>query len=69
MNKKMQEQIASLMANSNLSTNGIKEIPEKEKDEESKLESLKAQYEAKFGKKPHHLWKEKKLTEKLAEQL
>ena len=35
------------------------------KEEKSELEDLQAEYKEKFGKKPHHLWKEKKLKELL----
>lgn len=61
LNKKMQEQIQSLVDKTGLSSNGL------EKGQGSELEDLKSEYQAKFGKKPHHLWKEKKLKQKLAE--
>ena len=45
----------------------INNIEIKEYVNVSEIESLKAEYETLSGKKAHHLWKEDKLIEKIAE--
>lgn len=45
----------------------VKEIEVKDSENISNTEELKAEYETLSGKKAHHLWKEDKLIEKIAE--
>lgn len=39
-----------------------------QKEEKKEESDLKAQYEEKFGKKPHHTWSDEKIQEKLDEK-
>lgn len=77
-NKKMQEQLDSLIDLMKLKSNGVDDIEEKVVErvgdeeiyvapKESSLEDIKAEYKVKFGKKPHWKWSEEKIELKLAE--